>query len=135
MERTGGRWEQIFEVNGFYESYNVFDFKADGTFHWEGSARDLETGETIGFRGVADGSYQVQENIITITEKVLLSRDYDDPAFIDDNSFFPKSDLIPNDNTSEISYRIVNNFTELNFICPADSPGCIEFTTYIKVSE
>ncbi|MEB2786395.1 hypothetical protein [Algoriphagus persicinus] len=132
--RMEGRWEQTFEVFNLYESYHILEFKEDGTFHGEMMARDIETNQLIGYRGIFDGSYQVNGNILTFTEEVLLGRDLSDPAVIDDNSFVPKEELIPYSNTSEISYRIVKDFSELNFICPEDDiSGCIEFTTYIKV--
>ncbi len=136
FNRMAGNWEQIFEVNGLYEGFHTIEFKEDGTFHLEMNARDLETGVSLGFRGIADGTYQVQDNILTLKEEVLLSRDLTDPAYVDDNTFFPREALIPNENTSEISYRIVNNFSELRFICPAENSGsCVEFTTYVKVTD
>lgn len=132
--RMEGRWEQTFEVFDLYESYHILEFKEDGTFHGEMMARDIETKQLIGYRGIFDGSYEVNGDILTFTEEVLLGRDYNDPAIVDDNTFVPKEELIPSSNTSEISYRIVKNFSELNFICPeGDISGCIEFTTYIKV--
>lgn len=129
-----GRWEQIFEVQGLYLSHHFIEFKEDGTFHREGTARDLETGDLIGYRGIADGSFQVNDGIVTLTEEVLLNRDYDDPAFIDDNSFFPKEALIPSDDTSEVYYWVRNNFTELHFMCPDQPTDCTEFITYVKVT-
>ncbi|WP_192348991.1 hypothetical protein [Algoriphagus sp. Y33] len=135
FNKMAGRWEQIFEVNGLYESYHFIEFKEDGTFHMEMSARTMETGENMGFRGIADGSYQVQDNIVIMTEEVLFSRDYDDPAYVDDNTFFPKEALIPSENTSEISYKIESDFSELRFICPENSFDCMEFTTYVKVTD
>jgi len=129
-----GKWEQIFEVNGLFEGYHILEFKQDGTFTGEMMARKLGTGEIIGYRGVFNGSYEVNGEKLTLTEEVLFTRDFDDPSILDDNVFVPKEALIPNSNTSEIYYRIANGFSELKFICPEGSEGeCIEFTTYVKV--
>ncbi|MBN7816998.1 hypothetical protein [Algoriphagus pacificus] len=134
-----GRWEQIFDVNGLYEGYHIFEFKKDGTYIGEMSARTLDTKELIGYRGIEEGLYEINENKITLTRTKAFSRDVNDPSFVDDNSpfptFVPKDALIPDNWPQEIAYWIADDFSELRFICPENSADyCVEFTTYVKVT-
>ena len=134
-----GRWEQIFDVNGLYEGYHIFEFSEDGTYIGEMAARTLDTKELIGYRGVEEGLYVINENKITLTRTKGFSRDVNDPSFVDDNSPFPtfvqKDALIPDNRPQEIYYWIADDFSELRFICPENSADwCIEFTTYVKVT-
>lgn len=134
-----GRWEQIFDVNGLYEGYHIFEFKEDGTYIGEMAARTLDTKELIGYRGIEEGLYVIDENKITLTRTKGFSRDVNDPSFVDDNSpfptFVPKDALIPHSEPQEIYYWIADDFSELRFICPENSADyCVEFTTYVKVT-
>lgn len=138
-EKMEGRWEQIFDVNGLYEGYHVLEFDKNGTYTGEFAARNLETKELIGFRGIEEGDYSIDGEKLTLTRTKGFSRDVNDPAFVDDNSpvttFVQKDALIPDNSPLEINYWLADDFSELRFICPENSEGsCIEFTTYVKVA-
>lgn len=126
--RSGGWIDKEFDFS------DTFEFRSDGTFYQEDVTRTVGTDEVLGFRTVANGTYTISDGVVTLHYEDFYSMQ------IEDVPYLPKDQLTFSDMRDYVNpfgniyqYRVLTNYTQLQYICPSNANCTSTLPVYTKI--
>ncbi|SEG38641.1 hypothetical protein [Algoriphagus boritolerans] len=111
-----------------FDFYNTYELRSDGTFYREDVTRNVGSDEVLGFRTYGDGTYTISDEIVTFQYENFYSMQ------IEDIPYLPKDQLTFSESgKNSDQYRVLNNYTQLEYICPSNALCSSIIPPYTKI--
>lgn len=117
-----------------FDFYDSFELRSDGTFYQEDATRNVDSDEALGYRTIANGTYTISDGVVTLHYEDFYSMQ------IEDVPYLPKDQLTFSDMRGYINpfgniyqYRVLNNYTQLQYICPSNALCSSNLPIYTKI--
>ena len=118
--RVQGAYEYVYQFNQgwgdeLFDYVDRIELKSDGSFYKENVTKNLDSDDVLGYRGYSSGTFTVSEGIVTLH--------FDEVHYmtVADVNYLPKDQLTLLADASDMHYKVLENYSQLEFICPSNA--------------